>query len=77
MRILLAIAFFTAALCAATAAQAERRMFIVTNNADGYGVNRCLSSGDKKAARRQTHGPVLQRDILISPPTPVLILRGA
>jgi hypothetical protein len=50
MRILLAIAFFTAALCAATTAQAERRMFIVTSNADGYGVNRCLSSGDKCGA---------------------------
>src|SRR6516165_9169711 len=38
------------ALCLATvvfstAAQAERRTFIIANNADGYGVDRCLASG--------------------------------
>jgi hypothetical protein len=27
------------------AAQAEKRIFIVANNADGYGVDRCLASG--------------------------------
>jgi hypothetical protein len=26
-------------------AQAERRMFIIANDADGYGVDRCLASG--------------------------------
>ena len=28
-------------------AQAERRMFIIANDADGYGVDRCLASGAK------------------------------
>ena len=32
-------------LFASTAAQAERRIFIIANNADGYGVDRCLASG--------------------------------
>ncbi len=30
-----------------TPAQAERRMFIVANDADGYGIDRCLAAGDK------------------------------
>ena len=28
-----------------TAAQAETRIFIISNNADGYGVDRCLATG--------------------------------
>ena len=28
-----------------TAAQAEKRIFIIANNSDGYGVDRCLASG--------------------------------
>ena len=28
-----------------TAAQAEKRTFIIANNSDAYGVDRCLSSG--------------------------------
>jgi hypothetical protein len=32
-------------LIAASAAQAEKRIFIVANNSDGYGVDRCLASG--------------------------------
>jgi hypothetical protein len=28
-----------------TAAQAEKRIFIIANNADGYGVDRCLATG--------------------------------
>lgn len=32
-------------LSLATSAQAEQRMFIVANDADGYGVDRCLASG--------------------------------
>jgi hypothetical protein len=31
-------------LCA-SAAQAERRIFIIANNADGYGIDRCLADG--------------------------------
>jgi hypothetical protein len=27
------------------AAQAEKRIFIIANNSDGYGVDRCLASG--------------------------------
>jgi hypothetical protein len=32
-------------LCAVSTAQAERRMFIIANNPDGYGVDRCLADG--------------------------------
>ena len=28
-----------------TAAQAETRIFIISNNSDGYGVDRCLATG--------------------------------
>jgi hypothetical protein len=28
-----------------SAAQAEKRIFIISNNPDGYGVDRCLASG--------------------------------
>jgi hypothetical protein len=34
-----------AVLLTASAAQAEKRIFIVANNSDGYGVDRCLASG--------------------------------
>jgi hypothetical protein len=46
MRSLLATVVL-ATLLGATAAQAEKRIFIVANNADGYGVDRCLASGAK------------------------------
>jgi hypothetical protein len=36
-----------AVLLAATAAYAEKRVFIITNNAAGYGIDRCLASGGK------------------------------
>jgi hypothetical protein len=36
---------FAVLVAAATAAQAERRVFIIANNADGYGVDRCLATG--------------------------------
>jgi hypothetical protein len=29
----------------ASAAQAEKRVFIIANNSDGYGVDRCLATG--------------------------------
>lgn len=44
MRYLVAALTFAAAL-SVTAAHAERRIFIIANNADGYGVDRCLASG--------------------------------
>ena len=28
-----------------SAAQAEKRLFIIANNSDGYGVDRCLATG--------------------------------
>ena len=31
-------------------AQAEHRMFIIANEADGYGIDRCLAAGDKCGA---------------------------
>ena len=49
MRSLLATITF-ALLLGAAAAQAEKRIFIVANNADGYGVDRCLASGEKCGA---------------------------
>jgi hypothetical protein len=50
MRRLLAIATVAVSLSAATEAQAERRMFIISSNVDGYGVDRCLASGEKCGA---------------------------
>src|SRR5512144_1899223 len=32
------------------AGQAEQRMFIIASDADGYGVDRCLASGEKCGA---------------------------
>lgn len=37
-------------LAFASTAQAEQRMFIIANDADGYGVDRCLASGEKCGA---------------------------
>jgi hypothetical protein len=34
-------------LAGATAAQAEKRIFIIANHPDGYGVDRCLASGER------------------------------
>jgi hypothetical protein len=46
MRIVFA-ALVIAGAVFSTAAQAEKRIFVIANNADGYGVDRCLSSGSK------------------------------
>ena len=45
MRSFVAGMVLAAALCASISAQAERRIFIIANDADGYGVDRCLASG--------------------------------
>jgi hypothetical protein len=45
MRSLIAVVALAAALVSAGAAQAERRVFIIANNGDGYGIDRCLASG--------------------------------
>jgi hypothetical protein len=37
-------------LCIVNTAQAERRTFIIANDADGYGIDRCLASGAKCGA---------------------------
>jgi ABC-type sugar transport system substrate-binding protein len=39
-----------AVLLSAAAAQAENRIFIIANDADDYGVDRCLASGAKCGA---------------------------
>jgi len=36
-------------LLAASAASADSRVFIIANQADGYGLNLCLAKGDKCA----------------------------
>jgi hypothetical protein len=37
-------------LCEAASAQAERRTFIIANDPDGYGIDRCLAAGDRCGA---------------------------
>jgi hypothetical protein len=37
-------------LLAASAASADSRVFIIENQADGYGVDQCLAKGDKCGA---------------------------
>jgi hypothetical protein len=41
----LAACALTLALTTGGAASAEKRTFIIANNSDGYGVDRCLASG--------------------------------
>ena len=48
MRTVLAAFAFLAYL--QSTAQAERRMFIIANDADGYGIDRCLASGERCGA---------------------------
>ncbi len=45
MRHLIRFGFVAGALVLAAPAHAETRIFIVANNADGYGVDRCLATG--------------------------------
>jgi hypothetical protein len=45
MRYILTGLAFAAVLCGNATAQAEKRVFIIANNADSYGVDRCLASG--------------------------------
>ena len=45
MRFVVAALTFAAVLGASVSAQAEKRIFIIANNADGYGVDRCLATG--------------------------------
>lgn len=41
-----AAALLVACCCGGMAAAAENRTFIIPNNPDGYGVDRCLANGD-------------------------------
>jgi hypothetical protein len=45
MRFLIAAAAMAVVVLGAAAAHAEKRVFIIANNGDGYGVDRCLASG--------------------------------
>ena len=45
MRYVFAALVFAAALGGSVTANAEKRIFIIANNADGYGIDRCLASG--------------------------------
>jgi uncharacterized low-complexity protein len=46
MRSMIAAAIVAAVMFAAAGgAQAEKRVFIIASNADGYGVDRCLATG--------------------------------
>ena len=46
MRFFAAMLTFVAVLYGNVAAQAERRIFIIANNPDGYGIDRCLAAGE-------------------------------
>ena len=43
--VIAALAFAAAVLGGSISAQAEKRIFIIANNSDGYGIDRCLASG--------------------------------
>ena len=45
MRAILAVLAVAVLTGAISSAQAEKRIFIIANNADGYGVDRCLANG--------------------------------
>jgi hypothetical protein len=45
MRYVLAALTFAAVLYFNPSAQAEKQIFIIANNSDGYGIDRCLASG--------------------------------
>ena len=46
MRCVIVASSVAAFLFTAAAAHAERRIFIIANNPDGYGVDRCLATGE-------------------------------
>jgi len=45
MRAISAVLTLAAILVGLAPAHAEKRIFIIANNADGYGIDRCLASG--------------------------------
>ncbi len=46
MRCVIAAGAVAIVLVGAASAQAEKHVFIIANNPDGYGIDRCLASGD-------------------------------
>ncbi|MGJ5177470.1 hypothetical protein ACQR16_05740 [Bradyrhizobium oligotrophicum] len=50
MRFFSALLASSVLLAAATTASAESRIFIIANEADGYGVDQCLAKGDRCGA---------------------------
>src|SRR5947207_14235004 len=50
MRLPIVLGALAGALILAASARAETRIFIVANNADGYGVDRCLATGARCGA---------------------------
>jgi hypothetical protein len=45
MRAIFAVVCVATVVAAMTPAQDEKHLFIIANNADGYGIDRCLASG--------------------------------
>jgi len=54
MRYVLAALTFAAILSGSVSAQAEKRIFIIANNSDGYGIDRCLATGASCGAAAAT-----------------------
>jgi hypothetical protein len=54
MRYVLAALTLAAALHVNVSAQAEKRVFIIASYADGYGIDRCLATGDACGAAAAT-----------------------
>ena len=50
MRSLLAVAVAGAILASLSAAQAEKQVFVIVNNSDGYGIDHCLATGARCGA---------------------------
>jgi hypothetical protein len=50
MRVIVAALTFIAVLYSNVAAHAEKRIFIIANDPDGYGVDRCLATGARCGA---------------------------
>lgn len=46
MRFVIAATAMAAMLLAAAGARAEKRIFVIANNPDEYGIDRCLAAGD-------------------------------
>ncbi|NVO14813.1 MAG: hypothetical protein HXX10_12325 [Rhodoplanes sp.] len=47
MRSLFTVTVVASLLAGLSAAQAEKRIFILNNNPDAYGIDRCLASGER------------------------------